>query len=67
MATKASDEQPRCMFWRLPLEMRDMIYDLVYGEMRQIRVETRSNWLQHEQFLKNSSRTRHVVGQTRFR
>ncbi|KAK3720672.1 hypothetical protein LTR37_003722 [Vermiconidia calcicola] len=34
----------RCMFWKLPPEVRVMIFDLAYGEAREVKVLLRSNW-----------------------
>lgn len=42
-----TDEAP-CMFWKLPPEIRDIIYDLVYGGDRTICVMTRSGWTYRE-------------------
>lgn len=35
---------PRCMFFKLPLEIREMILQLVYSESREIQVVNRSDW-----------------------
>ena len=38
-----ADKRP-CMFWKLPLEIRDMVYSLVYRDQRIIGVKSRQAW-----------------------
>ncbi|KAK5125225.1 hypothetical protein LTR85_000901 [Meristemomyces frigidus] len=59
METQAGGEQPRCMFWKLPPELRDIIYDLVYGEARQLRVQMRFMWKYEQNIQKRYNRATH--------
>jgi hypothetical protein len=49
------------MFWKLPLELRDMVYDLVYGEAREILAVTRVDWETAEKRRKRSERRPYIV------
>lgn len=50
------------MFWKLPLELRDTIYDLVYGEARQLRVKMRSAWEKSEALRERQEGSTFTVG-----
>ncbi|KAK3070791.1 hypothetical protein LTR53_009825 [Teratosphaeriaceae sp. CCFEE 6253] len=39
---------PACFWWKLPRELRDMIYSLAYSQSRKIKVMLRRGWLSRE-------------------
>ena len=39
-----NDDIAACMFWKAPPEIRDMIYGLVYGGHRTVKVKSRMFW-----------------------
>jgi len=48
------------MFWKLPVEVRDVIYILVYREARQLHIKRRSLWERSERV----GRTLHIAAHT---
>ena len=42
------EEETLCFFWKLPLEVRDIIYELLYGQHERVRVIIPSEWETHE-------------------
>ena len=54
------------MFWNLPLEVRDMIYELVYGDRRAIKVKSRTTWARDEKSRRRSDTRDFKVSATVF-
>lgn len=48
-------------FFGLPLELRDMIYELVYGEERTLKIRFRSTWRRAEKIRQKNDREDFVV------
>ena len=59
--TQESVGEEKCMFWKLPPEVGGMIYDLVYGEAREVRVVCRTMWKEHLKHLLGSLEPRPIV------
>ena len=57
------EEEAPCFFWKLPLEVRDMIYELLYGHGRPLKVVTRVGWKDREKVRQRLSKKVTAVSQ----
>ncbi|KAI5361167.1 hypothetical protein Slin15195_G122800 [Septoria linicola] len=58
-ASEATRREP-CHFWTLPLEIRDTIFEILYGDRGTVRMMGRAYWLCQENSRKRSNRRRFV-------
>ena len=49
------------MFWKLPPEVRDIIYGLVYGEPKEVKVKSRYSWKASEKKRRTHEQDKFVV------